>query len=61
MATAGLPDAPAAAPDAAAYRAAPLPAERPPALAANLPTGKVMGSPVNRYDDEAGGRVARQR
>jgi hypothetical protein len=51
-ATAGLPDAPAAAPDATAYRAAPLPAERPPALAASLPMGTVMGSPVNRYDDE---------
>ena len=30
---------------------APLPAERPPAIAANLAPGRVMGSPVNRYDD----------
>ena len=43
VATAGLPDAPAAAPDAAAYRAAPLPAERPPALAANLPRARSWG------------------
>ena len=52
VATAALPPAPGGAPDATMYRAAPLPAERPPALAANLAVGTVMGSPVNRYDEE---------
>ncbi len=52
VATATLPGAPAAAPDPITYQAAPLPAERPPALAANLAMGTVMGSPVNRYDEE---------
>jgi hypothetical protein len=52
-ATAALPGSRASAPDAAAYVAAPLPTERPPALAANLPVGKVMGSPVNCYDEDA--------
>lgn len=50
-ATATLPEAPGAAPDSGDYAGAPLPAERPPAIAANLPVGKVMGSPVNRYDE----------
>ncbi|HKZ07842.1 MAG TPA: MaoC family dehydratase [Methylomirabilota bacterium] len=50
-ATATLPEAPPAAPNPAAYAGAPLPAERPPAVAANLPLGKVLGSPVNRYDE----------
>jgi hypothetical protein len=52
-ASATLPASRAIAPDAAAYVAAPLPAERPPALASNLPVGKLMGSPVNRYDEDA--------
>jgi hypothetical protein len=51
-ATATLPEARATAPDPAPYVGAPLPAERPPAIAANLPLGMVMGSPVNRYDEE---------
>jgi acyl dehydratase len=50
-ASATLPAAHAPVPDVAAYAGAPLPAERPPAIAANLAPGRVMGSPVNRYDD----------
>ena len=49
-ASANLPRARATGPDPAAYTGAPLPAERPPAVAANLAIGRVMGSPVNRYD-----------
>ena len=52
-ATATLPMGRASAPDPAGYVAAPLPGERPPALAANLSVGRVMGSPVNRYDADA--------
>jgi len=52
-ASATLPRARASAPDPSRYAAAPLPGERPPAVAANLAVGTVMGSPVNRYDTEA--------
>jgi hypothetical protein len=52
-ATATLPASRAIAPDPAGYVAGPLPAERPAALASNLPVGKLMGSPVNRYDENA--------
>jgi acyl-coenzyme A thioesterase PaaI-like protein len=52
-ATATLPHEPVSAPDPAGYVAAPLPAERPPAVASNLCVGRVMGSPVNRYDADA--------
>jgi len=52
-ARATLPRGRTSAPDAIGYVAAPLPAERPPAVAANLSVGRVMGSPVNRYDAEA--------
>jgi hypothetical protein len=51
-ATAALPAERVAPPDAATYASAPLPAERPPALAANLSVGRVMGSPEDRYDEE---------
>jgi hypothetical protein len=54
-ATAGLPGHRPTAPDPASYVGAPLPVERPPALAASLPVGKVLGSPVNRYDEGAAG------
>ena len=52
-ATATLPRERGSAPDPAGYVAAPLPEDRPPAVAANLSVGRVMGSPVNRYDAEA--------
>jgi len=52
-ATATLPRLPGSAPDPAGYAGAPLPAERPPAMAASLAVGRVMGSPVNRYDADA--------
>jgi acyl dehydratase len=52
-ATATLPASRPTSPDPASYVAAPLPADRPPALASNLPVGKLMGSPVNRYDEDA--------
>ena len=52
-ATATLPRGRASAPDPAGYAVAPLPAERPPAIAANLAVGRVMGTPVNRYDADA--------
>jgi hypothetical protein len=52
-AAAGLPGRRPIAPDPASYVGAPLSAERPPARAASLPVGKVLGSPVNRYDEGA--------
>jgi len=52
-ATATLPSVRAGGPDPAGYVAAPLPTERPSAVAANLPVGRVMGSPVHRYDADA--------
>jgi hypothetical protein len=50
-ATATLPDARPPAPDPTSYVGAPLPSERPAAIAENLVPGRVMGSPVNRYDE----------